>query len=139
MWTYSQNSGAMLYPAGNLLAVGYSGAGAQKNDPAAESVKDRGPLPAGTYTIKKPAVDTAEHGPEVLWLIPDASNEMYGRGGFGIHGDKRTNPGCASEGCIVLPRFARDRIAESSDDRLAVVAELEDNSEDVSDAANGGK
>ena len=123
MWTYVQISGAMLDPSGKVLAVGYSGKGPDKNNPASEAVKNLGPLPTGRYHILPP-VDTMTHGPFVLWLTPDPGNDMMGRSGFGIHGDSIVAPGTASEGCIILPRFARDRIAESGDAELEVVADV---------------
>ena len=63
------------------------------------------------------------HGPYVLPLTPDPENLMYGRDGFLIHGDSITNPGSASEGCIILPRSARTMIAASGDNRLEVVGD----------------
>jgi hypothetical protein len=121
VWTFVQETGAMLDPKGNLLAAGYSGAPAYKNNPDNEDLKDRGPIPQGTYAIHPP-VDTVTHGPFVMWLTPDPANEMYGRSAFGIHGDSVTQPGTASEGCIILPRYARDRIAESGDSLLKVIS-----------------
>jgi hypothetical protein len=47
---------------------------------------------------------------------------MFGRTGFLIHGDSLQHPGRASNGCIILPRPIRDRIAASGDDQLTVVA-----------------
>lgn len=105
------------------MAVGYAGKGPDRNNPADESVKGFGPLPCGKYKIQKPAVDTDTHGPCVLWLIPDPANDMLGRSGFGIHGDSFTHWGQASEGCIVMPKFARERINEDPDDDLEVIAE----------------
>jgi len=123
MWTYVQNSGNLLDPTGALLDTGYAGSGEDKNNPADEAVKGKGPLPCGIYTIQK-AVDTVDHGPEVMWLIPDPANEMFGRGGFGMHGDSKKNPGCASEGCIVMEKPARDTVNESIDKKLEVVSGL---------------
>jgi Protein of unknown function (DUF2778) len=111
----------MLDPQGNLLAAGYSGAVGYKNNPDNEDLKERGPIPCGSYAIHPP-VDTVTHGPFVMWLTPDPANEMYGRSAFGIHGDSVTQPGTASEGCIILPRYARDRIAESGDSLLKVIS-----------------
>jgi len=132
MWTYIQFTGVMLDPSGDALATGYAGKGDDKNNPDDEAVKGLGPLPCGFYTIE-PAVDTVDHGPEVMWLIADPSNEMFGRGGFGIHGDSKTNPGCASEGCIVMPKSARDTINLSSDKKLQVIANLPVATLDASD------
>jgi len=112
----------MLDPAGKILAIGYAGAGPDKNNPSDQAVRGKGPLPCGLYTILAP-VDTMTHGPYVLWLIPDPDNQMFGRSQFGIHGDSIVSPGSASEGCVIMPRFARERIWESEDHRLQVIAE----------------
>jgi len=100
---------------------GYCGKGSCKDNPAAESVVNEGPIPVGWYTIQAP-VDTDEHGPYVLWLTPDPTNVMYGRSGFGIHGDSIDDPGSASEGCIILDRNEREAIWGSGDNRLEVVS-----------------
>jgi Protein of unknown function (DUF2778) len=121
MWIYEQATGAMIDPSGKLLAIGYSGNGPWKNNPADQNLHNKGPIPAGKYKIEKP-IDTKTHGPFVLWLIPDPSNQMYGRSAFGIHGDSVVNPGTASEGCVIQPRYARQQIAVSGDDDLEVVA-----------------
>ncbi len=121
MWTYEVTTGWMSKD-GAKLAKGYSGAPGAKNDPYKQEIHNTGPLPEGSYTIAPP-VDTPTHGPCVMWLTPDAGNEMFGRSSFGIHGDSIESPGTASEGCIILPRFARDRIAEglAQDNSLQVV------------------
>ena len=134
MWTYVQQTGEMIDPTGKLLAVGYAGNGAGKNNPAMQDVHGVGPLPCGFYRIEK-AVDTVDHGPEVMWLVPDPANEMFGRGGFGLHGDSKANPGCASKGCPCLPRAARDTINASMDRKLQVVASLPNDHDEVNEAA----
>ncbi len=115
---YHQGSGKLVQ--GNLLlAFGYSGAGEGKNNPAMETVRDVGPIPKGCYFVGPPH-DTAEHGPFVLTLTPDPSNEMHGRAGFLVHGDSKANPGTASKGCIILRRSVRELIAKSADKSLWV-------------------
>ena len=125
MWTYVQNSGAMLDPDGKILAVGYSGKGSYKNNPAMEAVKSLGPIPVGIYDMELPPVDTDTHGPCVIWLTPDPSNDMMGRSGFGVHGDSFTHMGEASEGCIIMPKFARERMSEVGG-QVQVVATLKE-------------
>ena len=120
MWVYEITTGKMRHD-DVVVAIGYSGAGDDKNKPEDESVKDMGPLPEGTYSIGDP-IDTEEHGPYVLPLTPDASNKMYGRFGFLIHGDKKKAPGTASKGCIILPHDARVAIHVSGDKVLEVKA-----------------
>jgi hypothetical protein len=121
--TYEQSSGRWLDPQGLLLAVGYAGHGIGLNEPELESEPDIGPLPQGVYRIGDP-VNTVRHGPYALPLTPDAANEMLGRADFMVHGDEIANPGqhAASEGCIILPRPAREQIVASGDRGLQVVA-----------------
>lgn len=122
MWIYYQSSGK-LYRGPDYVDTGYAGTGVGKNSPAHEGLKSIGPLPVGYYSIEDPK-DTLYHGPYVLPLTPDAGNEMHGRSGFLIHGDSKVNPGTASEGCIVLSHFTRQRIANSGDRRLEVRHQL---------------
>jgi hypothetical protein len=120
MWTWEQ-VGRLLDKDGNFVSSGYSGAEPDgKNNPDLQEVHAVGPIPRGLYTIHPP-YDTATHGPYVLPLTPDDGNEMFGRGGFLIHGDSIHNPGTASLGCIVLPRLVRRMIWESGDHQLQVV------------------
>lgn len=124
MWTYQQRTGEFFTGAGELVATGYSGFGADKNQPADESVKNLGPIPEGRYAIGVPqcVAVPGPHGPFVLPLTPLPSNQMFGRDGFLIHGDSIEHPGAASLGCIILPRQVREAIAGSADNQLEVVA-----------------
>lgn len=125
MWSYEQISGRITKEGVGILATGYSGAPGFKNDPNQQGVKDKGPIPRGRYTIQEPRVST-RHGRYALPLVPDPLNNMFGRDLFWIHGERMEGPsGCASEGCIILPLFARERLWESGDHDLQVVAELE--------------
>jgi hypothetical protein len=123
MWTYEQITGDLLDPNGKILAAGYSGAGIGKNNPSYQQTIDVGPIPQGTYLIGPPE-DSPTHGPHAIPLIPLPLNEMFGRSGFLIHGDSMTDPGHASEGCIIMPLFARERVSESGDNTLQVVSGL---------------
>lgn len=124
MWTYEQSTGQLFDDGGALIATGYSGFGADKNQPANQSVADLGPIPAGEYSIGNPECVNAPgpHGPFVLRLTPAPTNNMFGRDGFLIHGDSVEHPGTASHGCIILPRAIREAIAKSDDSTLSVVA-----------------
>jgi hypothetical protein len=122
-WTFEQGTGRLLSQDGSLLTTGYSGAVGYKNNPRMQDVKGKGPIPQGTYTIEAPR-DTPDHGPEAMPLAPDSENEMFGRLGFWIHGDSMHAPGTASEGCVILPRFARERVWQSGDHTLRVVREV---------------
>jgi hypothetical protein len=123
MWLYEQRSGRMIKKGSGLIATGYSGAGAGKNAPTLENVQNVGPIPEGFYDMEEP-FDSPTHGPYCIRLIADAGTHLYGRSGFLVHGDSIERPGCASEGCIVLPRFARQAMWEGGDHRLRVVSEF---------------
>jgi type VI secretion system (T6SS) effector TldE1-like protein len=118
MWIYNQVTGEMSR--GGAPFIGYSGIGEGKNNPAMQNVKNVGPLPCGFYTIEPP-VDSPEHGPYALPLVPDPNNTMFGRDDFMIHGDSIEHPGSASEGCIILERYARQVIWTSNDKILQVI------------------
>ena len=101
---YEQSTGKLWSQDGiTLLANCYSGFGPGKNNPDLQDKIGVGPIPAGFYKIGEPQyVDkTGPHGPYVLPLVPDAGNEMHGRGGFLIHGDSLSHPGQASHGCVI--------------------------------------
>lgn len=122
-WIYSQYTGE-LFEEGQLtpIAKGYSGHGIGVNNPALQDVPDVGPIPQGRYTVGYPR-DTEEQGPYVLPLTPDPANLMFGRSGFLCHGDLTSGPILqASLGCIIMPRFARERLWESLDHDLEVTS-----------------
>ncbi len=134
--TYSQSSGVL--DLGAAQWTGYAGNGDGKNNPARQNVSNQGPLPRGWYTVSKDPECTMfgadgvcphcsgsnhhKHGPYVLRLTPDPENEMFGRGGFLIHGDSIDRPGTASLGCIAVPKVARLTINASGVRRIQVVA-----------------
>jgi hypothetical protein len=135
MWTFEIITGKMYRPNGSLLATGYAGGwggiSADKNNPAAENIPDEGPLPEGMWTIG-PSFYNVEMGCAVVMrLTPDPDVNLKGRDAFSgglehfmIHGDSLENPGCASKGCIIMPRTARNEISASIDRRLSVVAHV---------------
>jgi hypothetical protein len=125
MWTYEQNTGKLLSPNGDRVGMGYAGGncGANPegvNNHAMQSVHDVGPLPVGIYTIGE-LIPHSELGPDVLPLLPAATNVMFGRGHFFMHGDSIAKPGCGSKGCIVMPHGVRMAVAESLDKELEVL------------------
>jgi hypothetical protein len=122
-WTYAQKSGE-LQQDGKHVANGYSGAGAGKNNPAMEQVHNVGPIPQGEWTITGPPINTAEHGPYVLKLEPSETTPTFGRSGFLMHGDSKQSPGCASQGCVIMPRAVREQVWKSGDTELQVVTEV---------------
>ena len=118
MWTFSSTTGWLCDATGKKIAQGYAGGDEGRwpdgrNNPAMESVPQVGPLPRGIYTLGEP-VEGSRLGPYAIPLAPDPANEMFGRSGFFCHGDTVPS-GNASEGCIILPRFARDVLKRSSD------------------------
>ena len=121
MWTYKQSTGELFTSGdGSVVGVGYSGAPGFKNDPSDESLKMKGPIPEGFYTIEEPR-DTQSHGPFAMPLTPDPENEMFGRSSFLMHGDSIEHPGAASEGCIIMARAIRQQVWDSGDHRLQVI------------------
>ena len=123
---YAQRTGD-LYADGQWVTRGYSGADPDgKNQPSAQEIPDCGPIPCGQYTITSFLTTTQEHGPDVMTLEPNEGTNTFGRSGFLIHGDSKTNPGKASKGCIVLSHFARDFIWGSGIRLLIVVPEVQD-------------
>ena len=124
MWIYILKSGELLSSTGKLIATGYSGLGIAKNDPEAQHVPNMGPIPVGRYAIEAPK-DTQRHGPYALPLTPYPDNEMFGRSLFLIHGDNVHTPGTASEGCIILPRAAREAIWQSGDHGIEVLSGID--------------
>jgi hypothetical protein len=120
MWKYSQSSGELFNAAGTLIDTGYAGKGNAKNDPDQQCVADMGPIPRGYYNIQ-PAVTHPKLGPVAIPLDPDTSNTMCGRSGFFMHGDKVSDPGNASEGCVIMKRTTREGVDASDDKRLQVV------------------
>ena len=106
------------------MATGYSGAGSGKNNPEMEGVHNVGRIPHGDWTVVGPPINTAEHGPYVLTLKPSADTPTFGREGFLLHGDSKESPGCASHGCVIMPKSVREQVWKSGDRDLEVVAEI---------------
>lgn len=138
-WLYHQASGVLMDPTGLIVGIGYSGAaGTGKNIPSMQEIHNVGPIPRGLWSISGPecTVDLSvsspcpdchgtgwhTHGPFVLRLEPQAGTETFGREGFLLHGDSLSHPGAASEGCIVMSRDVREKVAASSCRTLEVVA-----------------
>lgn len=118
-WTYHQKSGALHDPMGSLVFHGYSGHGEGVNNPALESRPNVGPIPKGLWTIAS-AFAHPKLGPVAMRLAMQQGS-TFGRTAFLIHGDNGRGDRSASEGCIILPRLIRERIAASDDRALLVV------------------
>lgn len=125
MWRYNQRTGQLFHDA-DFVANGYAGHGPGKNNPALQAYHNVGPIPVGRWTITGMIIMTSRLGPFVLVLGPAKDTETFGRTGFRIHGDSRTAPGTASEGCIILPRAVREEIWASGDRDLDVFVESSD-------------
>jgi hypothetical protein len=123
MWTYAQSTGALLHD-GDPVATGYSGADNGKNNPEMQAIHNVGPIPQGGWTIVGPPVNTPDHGPYVLRLEPAVGTKTFGRSGFLMHGDSIESPGCASHGCVIMPRSVREQVWASGDTELEVVPAL---------------
>ncbi len=108
---------------GNLLVSTncYAGHPPFENDPTACHIPDLGPLPPGLYTIG-PEEDSFQLGPIAMPLTPAATNTMFARSGFWIHGDSIEKPGYGSDGCIVVDHETRVSISASGDKDLLVQA-----------------
>ena len=118
-WVYSQSTGQLSHN-GQEVATGYSGAGPGRNNPALQSSQGQGPIPQGRYDVGG-AHQGAHTGPATLNLDPQAGTQTFGRDLFRVHGDSIAHPGTASEGCIIVPRAARQQMANSPDRTLTVV------------------
>jgi len=124
-WTFEQKSGTLFSPDGCSVEVGYAGGARGEhpegiNAPAYQYTPDIGPLPTGLYTMGD-AVEGSHLGPLAIPLTPDPSNEMGGRSGFFVHGDKIGAPGCASDGCIILSHATRLLLMASTDRQISVI------------------
>jgi hypothetical protein len=117
-WQYSQSTGELKYN-GSKVATGYAGYGKGRNMPSMDSIKNIGPIPKGEYVILPPR-KSQRTGPFVLPLKPVGHNAL-GRSDFQIHGDSRSNPGFASNGCIIFGRTVREKIWKSGIKKLIVV------------------
>jgi Tlde1 domain len=118
-WRFDVDRGTLYSPSGTIMAWGYSGFGQGRNNANMEQVHAIGPLPRGKWHFLD-AINSEHTGPLTFPLEPDPQTNTFGRSGFDCHGDAAKHPGKASHGCLVLPRFARERIAESPDKELLV-------------------
>ena len=129
MWEYEQSNGHLYDPDGAMVAICYSGGDGGKrpdgvNNHKLQDQHNIGPLPCGTYTFGTP-VEHSHLGPFAIPLIPDASNEMFGRSGFYCHGDTAAMNHSASDGCIIAPHQIRTDMWESQEHKLLVYVESE--------------
>lgn len=116
-WIYSQRSGILWHDT-EEVGEGYAGKQGDCNNPWSDTKVGYGPIPRGLYRIGT-AYKHPKLGSVTMNLTPVGHNAQ-GRTAFRIHGDSRTAPGSASEGCIVLPLAVRQSIADSNDKELFV-------------------
>ncbi|MFA6213532.1 MAG: tlde1 domain-containing protein [Candidatus Obscuribacterales bacterium] len=126
MWTFKQSTGELIRPDDTIAHQGYAGGNVGQNpeginNPAMQDKKSIGPIPQGYYT-RGEVVLKSHLGPFAIPLIPDSDNQMFGRSGFYMHGDKADPPRSASEGCIIMPRAVREEYCASKDVILRVIA-----------------
>jgi RHS repeat-associated protein len=91
-----------------------------QNNPNRTGVRNRGPLPTGTYKIEQQRPSSSRRD-----LTPSPGNTMFGRFAFQVHGCR--NPASCSEGCIaattnqVRDEFNRLMSLEEGNNTLTVV------------------
>jgi hypothetical protein len=125
-WTYAITARTLTSSSGLVIAQGsgvtppYSGNGDCRDDPDSCHVLNHGPIPPGRYRIG-PAYADLHLGPVVMHLDPDGW-DGDGRTVLRIHGDNSKGDASASDGCLILPRVARDAVAASTCRTLIVTA-----------------
>ena len=102
---YEQTTGRLL-DGPTLVGSGWAGHGPGKNNHEMQNVKGVGPLPLGKYYIQDP-IEGTHLGPIAMPLTPDASNQMFGRSSFFIHGAEAAHPELSSDGCIIQGHASR--------------------------------
>jgi len=117
-WKYSQSTGTLSH-GGEPVGRGYAGHGQGYNNPKLEMVHNLGPIPKGVWEIGI-WFDDHHLGVCVAALRP-TDQEVYGRGGFFIHGDNKLMNNTASDGCIILSRQLREAIKASNEHYIEVV------------------
>lgn len=116
-WIYQQSTGK-LYHNGTFIRKGYSGKGIHKDKPASQAIQNYGPIPRGKWRI---GGYTNSKGPITITLTPLPGTNTFGRSAFRIHGESLSDPGNASQGCIILWKPTREMIINSSDNELEVI------------------
>lgn len=125
-WKWDQSAGELSHD-GNFIAKGYAGRGRGLNNPALQGLRALGPLPRGKWRMVEMR-NSPNTGPVtiVLHAIDATPNndthDETGRGAFRIHGDNVKGDRSASHGCIILPRWLRERMWASKDHEIEVVA-----------------
>ena len=116
-WVYEQKTGKLSIK-GEVVGEGYSGNGEGLNNPKFQDKRDVGPIPRGNWKIGE-VFKHETKGPITMKLTPDG-HDARGRDNFLIHGDNKKGDKSASEGCIILPKELRTKIAESKVKKLKI-------------------
>lgn len=116
MWRYEQATGKLFWGK-EFVGEGYSGTGEGRNNPAMQDVPRVGPIPKGRWGIGA-AYEHPRLGPFVMNLYEPKGTDFTDRDLFRIHGDNSAHD--ASQGCIILDRPLRVKIATSGDFVLEV-------------------
>jgi hypothetical protein len=119
-WTYSQGTGQLTDPDGRVVAVGYSGHGAGRNNCEMQNVKGVGPIPQGFWVMGSP-YNSKKVGPFAIPLKPVPGTNTFGRSAFLIHGDNQKGDRSASNGCIIVSRSIRNLVVDSGVKVLRVI------------------
>ncbi len=98
-------------------STGYSGYGEAKNNPSMSSLKDRGPIPSGTYDIL--GCSKTKRGDPTIDLIT-ATDYCPSRTGFEIHADNQNHLGQSSTGCIISDPLSRQTICNNGYTQIVV-------------------
>jgi len=125
-WVFSQSSGALVLDdetSPTMVIHGWSGQGAGYCNHNLQSVPGLGPIPVGKYTIgpmQDHITNTGIKMKAAMKLTPFERNQMFGRGGFYIHGFSasdqkliaagKASQCTSSEGCVIAPLEGRNYI-----------------------------
>jgi hypothetical protein len=120
MWVYAQSTGR-LSRNGDFEGSGYSGHGQGLNAPDMEAEHGVGPIPRGRWKITEWDTQHGALGP-VVGILEPVGHTAHGRTLFRIHGDNAEQDHTASDGCIILGRVLREKMRDSGDADLEVVA-----------------
>lgn len=105
-WTWDQSAGSLAFE-GQVIAFGYAGKGAGKNNPDMQHVQKTGPIPRGLWRMTA-RINSPNTGPKTIVLEPEPGTDTKGRSLFRVHGDNKTHT--ASEGCIILGPDVREKL-----------------------------
>ncbi|WP_083438172.1 tlde1 domain-containing protein [Caldimonas brevitalea] len=118
VWQYEVTSKKLYHNNALVFSGGYAGRGEHKNRPTSEHIENWGPIPRGKWRI---GGYTNNKGPLTITLTPGPGTHTYGRTAFRIHGESVSDPGNASQGCIIVGYNARLAMVNSGDRDLEVV------------------